>query len=439
MGWGFTSAVWLNGTGQIQGGTNRDVLFEIKECLVAAGATITASSNTIAYLADGTDLIDSGTTMAINGAWFELKVGASGPWYSVQHVSGGQFRVKRSSVAFSGGSPGFTRVTGGGEVIHGGGSDASPSGGSASWMDPASPGLVVGGADAAAPYGFWFGGSDAAPGGATNWSAWLHDPVTLPTTGDTDPAMSVIGYSKSGGYQMFGHTDNDTQSKLSRTDRAELRTPWGYNVDGALWDSIGLSVPYGNRGGADWPTDGVPGERAQIGVYIRPSNVSDPTVKGTSSLLAWVGPRDHFAGTHDWRGDSDALIQIGECVLPWNGTLVDANNGEMVIHGVDDAGDTTAPTLTLVSPTEGGALAPDGSIVVDVDDETGLAYVELSVQYPGAATEVMVRNDDFRFPYTGTRASTATGYRYTINRSGGWPEGTPRFDGIAVDGGGNTL
>ena len=429
MAWGFTNGVWLNSTGQLQGGTNRDALYEIKECLVAAGATITASSNTIAYLADGTDLISNGTTMGLNGSWFELRIGDSGPWYSVQHVSGGQFRVKRSSTAFSGGSPGYTRVTAGGEVIFGGGSDGSPSGGDSNWMDPASPGLVIGGADAGGNNAFWFAQSASAPGSSSQRSAWAHDPVDLPTTGDTDPAMSIIGYATS--FRLFGHTDGSNDSRLSNCNRGELRTPWGYNVDGALWDSIGLSVPYMNRGGQDWPTDGVPGERGHIGVYARPSTIGDPTVKGTSTIFAWTGPDDRFAGTFDWRGVSDALIQVGEVFLPWNETLVDANNGDAVIHGVDESYGA-APTVTIVSPSEGGALSPSASVVIEVPDD--LAFAQLTVLYPGGATEVAFQGEDFRRPFTGTRVDVGGGvYRYTVDSDGGWPNGNPRVEVVAVD------
>lgn len=440
--WGFVSPVWLNsGTGQFQGGTNRDVLYEIKETLKSAGATVVRSGDGSSYSV-GTDLIDSGTTFGNANAHIELQIGSAGPWYSIQHVSGGQFRLKRRATAFSGGSPGASRVEGGGDIIFGGGTDASPTGGNSLWMSPLSPGYICGGADSASGNGFWFARVSVGSG---QTSAWVHDPVLLPTTGDTDPAMSVIGYSASAGFDMFCHINGNINSRLSRCDRAEPRTPHGYNVDGALWDSMGLGVPYGNRGGLDWPDDGVPGNRGHIGVYHRNTGIADPTVKGTSTIFAWFGgPTDRFGDTFDWRGQSDALMQIGDVVVPWNGTVFNANQGEAVIHGLDDfSSDTVAPTITNVSPASGTQLATQSTpIQFDVTDlAPGVQFVIVTAKFANRRdTQIVYDGSNFKWPFdaTGSQVTAITnGLRFAVAPRGRWIGDIEELFVYAIDSAGN--
>jgi hypothetical protein len=102
-------------------------------------------------------------------------------------------------------------------------------------------------------------------------------------------------------------------------------------------------------------------------------------------------------------------------------------------------GDGNPPVLTIVSPAAGGTLLPGGAVTIEVTDVDGTVFVELAVTYPGGATEVVFRDDDYRRPFSGTRVAIANGFRYVVNRDGGWPTGNPRFEVAAVDAGGARL
>jgi len=87
------------------------------------------------------------------------------------------------------------------------------------------------------------------------------------------------------------------------------------------------------------------------------------------------------------------------------------------------AGDTTPPTVTVVSPPEGTPLRPTDTVVFDVDDDGGpTALRHIEVRAPqGDAVETIWDGTGFVGPYTSSsRVETATGYRFTVQRNGGW-------------------
>lgn len=89
------------------------------------------------------------------------------------------------------------------------------------------------------------------------------------------------------------------------------------------------------------------------------------------------------------------------------------------------AGDTTPPTVSVVSPAEGTPLRPTDTVVFDVDDDGGpTALRHIEVRAPqGGAVETIWNGTQFVAPYTGSsRVETATGYRFTVQRTGGWTQ-----------------
>lgn len=157
------------------------------------------------------------------------------------------------------------------------------------------------------------------------------------------------------------------------------------------------------------------------------ANVSQPTITELGNgLYKFTKPAvgDPLGGVVDLGSGADPRY------LKYEAQNVDTGGG---------GGGGADPVLSVVSPAAGGVLAANASVVVDVTDDVGLAFVELTVTYAGGATEVIARDADFRSPYTGSRAAITDGYRYTVTRSGGWPEGRPRFEAVAVDVGGGTL
>jgi hypothetical protein len=118
-------------------------------------------------------------------------------------------------------------------------------------------------------------------------------------------------------------------------------------------------------------------------------------------------------------------------LAPYHSGIVDTVTGtprRLALTGVP-----ASPTVTVVSPAPGATLRPTDEVIVKVTDDGWLSFVELTVRYPGAATEVIVRNDTFRTPYTGSRSDVEGGYLYRMRRDGGWPKGTPSFEAVAVD------
>ncbi len=100
--------------------------------------------------------------------------------------------------------------------------------------------------------------------------------------------------------------------------------------------------------------------------------------------------------------------------------------------------DATAPTVALVSPTDGAEIARTAPVVVDVTDEGGLATVFLWASYPDGEEEVVYRDGTFANRFrTSTRSGITNGGRYTLRRSGGW-RAAPTIHVGPVDTSGNT-
>jgi len=102
-------------------------------------------------------------------------------------------------------------------------------------------------------------------------------------------------------------------------------------------------------------------------------------------------------------------------------------------------GDTTAPTVSVVSPAEGTPLRPSDTVVFDVDDDGGpsaLRHVEVRVTQ-GETVETVFNGTSFVGAYTASsRVETVTGYRFTVQRTGGWIA-APSFSVDAIDTAGN--
>jgi len=141
-----------------------------------------------------------------------------------------------------------------------------------------------------------------------------------------------------------------------------------------------------------------------------------------------------MAGTSGSRG---LLIpgwpDVSTCPLPDLGGGVSV---EDVVLIEELGGDATAPTLTVVSPA-GSDIGPRQPFVIDVTDDAGLGLVVLTVEL-GSAHEVVWLRDAFAAGYSALSTCTpiAGGYRFAVNRAGGWPS-SPTFHVEAIDLGGN--
>lgn len=111
------------------------------------------------------------------------------------------------------------------------------------------------------------------------------------------------------------------------------------------------------------------------------------------------------------------------------------------ILSIDDSGDETKPTVTIISPAPGVKIIPSTLVVVDVTDNLGkLVRASVSVDIAGTDFEEVVYNG-YRFgkKYRGasnTVARISGGIRLTLLRDGGWL-GRPEFLAQAIDSSGN--
>jgi hypothetical protein len=111
----------------------------------------------------------------------------------------------------------------------------------------------------------------------------------------------------------------------------------------------------------------------------------------------------------------------------------------LTISNPPSAPDTTAPTVTLVSPADGSTITRT-PIVVDVTDASTFAALFVWVTYnDGRAPDLVHDGESFQVPFAGnsTRVSISGGYRYTLRRAGGWPA-APTVHVLPVDTAGNT-
>jgi hypothetical protein len=96
--------------------------------------------------------------------------------------------------------------------------------------------------------------------------------------------------------------------------------------------------------------------------------------------------------------------------------------------------DATPPVVTLVSPPTSQPLSQGTILTIDVTDNIALRRAFISARFAGRGIEEVVHaGDRFSALYaTSSRTAIAGGYRYSVQRAGGWPE-APTLDVYALD------
>jgi hypothetical protein len=135
--------------------------------------------------------------------------------------------------------------------------------------------------------------------------------------------------------------------------------------------------------------------------------------------------------------------------IPTSERFTDAGNlqrGNVGAAAPPAPGDSTEPTVTVISPAEGTPITPDTPLVVDVEDETSIALIRIFASFAGStSSEAVYDGDGFLSPYTGGGSTPSSSvqelvpglqFRFTLRRVGGWP-GAVSLNVAAVDGGGN--
>lgn len=102
--------------------------------------------------------------------------------------------------------------------------------------------------------------------------------------------------------------------------------------------------------------------------------------------------------------------------------------------------DESVPVVANFNPTPGTPIARTAPIAFDVTDDSGdFRRIFVVAFFPATgATEVVHDGDSFRGHYAAGSARTmiASGFRFTVLRTGGWP-GAPTIQTFAIDRAGN--
>lgn len=303
--------------------TGAVAVYELKERLKAAGATVLSSSDGTTYNSSG-DQITSGNSgaggLANTNAWFRVQLADGVRQMTFQRGSGNTaWRIKYSaSAGFTGGSPGATQTptASDGQVFFGGGTDASPT--FATWFNTDGTYRAHVGADNAAPYSWWF--ATYPTGGGTPNGGMVYDPVQVPAAADTDPVVISVAIS-SGGFTAA------TIGAVSTSSTAARVVGWlKHNLVGAGY----VAIP-GNKiasvGGGDLAPEGA-GSNPHSGnddmfpiIYGRPTGQAAPQgYKGISSVMYWNGTMRATGDTLTVSSSRDRLI-LGQVSVPWNGQV----------------------------------------------------------------------------------------------------------------------
>jgi hypothetical protein len=106
--------------------------------------------------------------------------------------------------------------------------------------------------------------------------------------------------------------------------------------------------------------------------------------------------------------------------------------------------DTNPPVVGNFTPSPGSTINPTTMLGFDVTDNAGLRRVILGVYFPGFGFQEIVHDGTSFMPNyaaASTRVAITNGYRYTVQRAGGWPPAvaslTLTFNVWAIDTSGN--
>lgn len=295
--------------------------FEIKEALKAAGWAVASSSDGTTYNPSG-DQITHGSSGAggfgNTNAWVRLQSPAAGlPEITMQRtVNNTTWRFKIGRAAFNAGSPGATQTptttTASDEIVFlGGGTDASPTGGSANFGAGTDGGHVLRGGVDDTLAKFWFACSSFS-GTPGTFGIFMLDPLSDTIAGDAFPYVvmarntdfSVTFYSSDAPTGQYSYV-------ASATPSVAVQMP-------AVKYEVSTTLAFPN----ELPTT-LEGEFRTLPVkYERRAAAANPGYKGISTMLRWWAPGNVNSG--HWvpvsiSAPNDHLL-FGEGLVPWDGT-----------------------------------------------------------------------------------------------------------------------
>ena len=105
---------------------------------------------------------------------------------------------------------------------------------------------------------------------------------------------------------------------------------------------------------------------------------------------------------------------------------------------VSNPTDASAPAVSNVQPPAGTPIARNSPLFFDVTDDSGsFRRIIVTADFSSGAVEVVHDGDGFARGYeAGVRSVIPGGFRYRVQRAGGWPNG-PTIRAVAIDPQGN--
>jgi hypothetical protein len=295
--------------------TGTVAIFNVKACALAAGWSVPKSGDATSYFSssDGLTTSSSGAGGLGNaGAWFIIRDPAAAREFCFQRGTDTTWRIKYSASAhFTGGSPaaGVTPSATDEVVLHGGGTDASPSYSALLGTNNTYRWNV--GFDNAAPYGFWAAGF--LTGGSALSGAIILEPV-VGDAADTDPCViftfngawnsaSYYGTSGTRGWLSNTHTTSSNFVTIAAgtiydNGNAGLLFPVTVVTNPFSGNDEVMTIPYARRAGATAPQG----------------------VKGVGRNIKWVGLSRSNGDALTVSTTRDYIVYSG-LALPWDGTV----------------------------------------------------------------------------------------------------------------------
>lgn len=297
----------VNNIESLTGVASATAFFRLKTVLIAAGWTVTSSSDGTTYSAVA-DVITTGATgaggLGNTNAWYCIQEPGGRRQFTIQHLTTTFFRVKYSALAkFTGGTPGALQTPSATDqqILVGGGTDAAPTGllyfntGNNRVMVIANSTPISG----VYPFQLWV---MATPGSANTTGALALEPMAPGSydSADADPCVIFACTTSSGGNSLPGAMASTVNGWLA------------YGTGSQVW-SAGITGANGVFTGT-LPPDLVSGKDVN-GRPIYTASSGGTRIKGYGSTIAIKGPSRAYPATANRA--TDAYVYLGGVVLPW--------------------------------------------------------------------------------------------------------------------------
>lgn len=221
-------------------------------------------------------------------------------------------------------------------------------------------------------------------------------------------------------------------SSFGRYERFYVTPTTMYYDNRNQFSGVTYSQAYASNG--DWHTYGLVYERYFGGGGSTTKTAYfyvDGVLIGSQVLASSIS----FSGTLTYR--IGAASGVPTEILYAGSWATDQRSNMANIHETIGASAGAAPVVSLVSPPAGTRLTRTDPIVVEVSDDTNLAYHMIVALYPAGRHELVLDGGDpsLTTNYHWTRTAISGGWRYAVQRKGGW-HAAPTLRVVGVDDGG---